>query len=70
MKVAILICDAGDGSAYLNWFKDVALAKSVCNKHEEYYMNEGSPEIIEVPDGWSPPSGFSDSVFSDDEEEE
>jgi len=70
MKVAILICDAGDGSAYLDWFKNVELAKSISNKHEDYYMNEGSPNIIEVPDGWSPPSGFSDDMFSDNGEEE
>jgi len=63
MKVAILICDGGDGSAHLEWFKDVDHACDLASDDdycESYGINEGSPEIIEVPDGWTPPGGFSD----------
>lgn len=60
MKVAILICDGGDGSASLSWFKNIDLAKTLCDKYEEYYQNEGGPEVVEVQSDFNPPFGFSD----------
>lgn len=67
MEVAILICDCGDGSACLRWFRNIhlacALAEDESEEHEEFYQNEGSPVIIQVPDSFTPPGGFSDQHY-------
>lgn len=72
MKVAILICDGGDGSAVLRWFKNIELADALANseesEYEEFYMNEGSATIIEVDEDFIPPTyngKFDDKSFED-----
>lgn len=65
MKVALLISDGGDGSACIHYFKDIEYARTleVCNEHCEVFgLNEGV-DIIEVPEDFEPPGGFSDGVW-------
>lgn len=74
MKVAILICDGRDGvTAGLSWFKNIALAEALaCSEeedHEDFYMNDGSPTIIEVGEDFVPPYKFSDDDYKDFEYE-
>lgn len=76
MKVAILICDGGDGSACLRWFKNIPLAEGLAASEEEeqedFYMNEGSPTIIEVNEDFIPPTyngQFDDHSYRDFEYE-
>ncbi|WXH66003.1 hypothetical protein NDAWWUGD_CDS0085 [Salmonella phage SeKF_80] len=73
MKVAIIISDGGDGSASLLWFKDLKLADELTSDDEHcevFGLNEGGPaEIIEVPEGWEPPCGFSDKYYEPGYEE-
>lgn len=68
MKVALLICDGGDGSACIRWFKDHLLAEKLCETEEEFYQNEGDPEIITVPDDWEPRGGFDDEHYLSNQE--
>lgn len=67
MKVAILICDGGDGSAGLRWFKDLLLAERLCETQEDFYQNEGDPEVVDVPDDWEPRGGFDDEYYLNQE---
>lgn len=60
MKVYILICDNGDGSSSLHFFKHKEVAQELCDNEEEYYSNEGDPTVIEVQDDFQPPGGFCD----------
>lgn len=72
-KVSALIADGGDGSACIRWFESVdhAMALSSCDKYcEEFGLNEGSPEIITVPDDWKPDSGWDDKHFTIDSDNE
>lgn len=55
MKVALVICDGGDGSASIAYYRNLEEAKRVVEEEEEYYMNEGSFDIIDVPKDWTPP---------------
>lgn len=67
MRVALLIRDCGDGSCTTDWFKDILLADEVANNDmfcEDYGMNEGSAEIVEIVDGWEPCGGFSDQYYA------
>lgn len=71
MKVGLLITDGGDGSANIHYFKDLSYARklldcdSLC---EEFGLNEGM-DVIEVPEDFYPPGGFSDNNWELDEEE-
>lgn len=73
-RVAILISDSGDGSACLRWFKNIEWALSLADADkycEEFGMNEGSPEVIDVDDNWEPTFGWNDNDYSlEDEEDE
>lgn len=65
MKVAILVRDCGDGSVSLNWFKDHLLAEKLCQDIDNTLsLNDGDPEIIDVPDDWEPRGGFDDEYYS------
>lgn len=60
MKVALIICDGGDGYSHIRYYKDLEEANRLCDDVEDFYANEDGPDIIEVPDDFSPPGGFSD----------
>lgn len=71
MKVALLIADGGDGYANIQYFKDVEFARKLADsdKHcDTFNINEGM-DIIDVPDDFYPPGGFSDGNWEDDEED-
>lgn len=62
MKVGLLISDGCDGSASIHYFKDLEYAMALldCDAYcQDFGLNE-SMDIIEVPDTFSPPGGFSD----------
>ena len=60
MKVALIIRDGGDGYSHINYYKDIAEAERLCGYEEDYFINEDGPDVIEVPDDFAPPGGFSD----------
>jgi hypothetical protein len=49
-----LVCDGGDGSAHIRWFRDKNKVDELLdedNGHEEYYANEGCPSVeLNFPD--------------------
>lgn len=49
MKVYMLICDGGDGSASIRMFRDPEKVARLLEQ-EDYYMNEGDATVIEVPE--------------------
>lgn len=63
MKVAIAICDNGDGGAGIRWFKDILLAERLCENEENFYQNEGGPEVVDLPDDFTPRGGFDDEYY-------
>lgn len=40
-----LICDAGDGSSHMRWFRNRDKVDQVLEDDESYYANEGSPAM-------------------------
>jgi|AKYZ01.1.fsa_nt_gi hypothetical protein len=62
MKVGLLIADGGDGSASIHYFKDLIYASQLqdCDNHCETFGLNDSMDIIDVPEGFYPPGGFSD----------
>lgn len=71
MKIYGLICDSGDGSAYLRWYKNKNVVDKLLDEdsgNEEFYMNEGSPsEELTFPDDFDlEAAGF---TFSDGDDE-
>jgi hypothetical protein len=60
IKVALCVVDHGDGSAGVRWYRDINLAKQLCDNDESYCGNECGPEIYEMPIGWEPKGGYSD----------
>ena len=70
IKIYGLICDNGDGSASMHWFKAKHLVDTLLNGDPESWgANEGDPaEILTFPEGFDFEScGIS---FSDDEYED
>ena len=53
MKYYGLICDGGDGSAYISWYtKEEADKHLAGDDYETYCMNEGAyAAVITVPEG-------------------
>jgi len=52
MKIYGLIVDAGDGSGYIQFFKNWETAEKVMEEDPEaYYANEGEPSVtLNLPD--------------------
>jgi hypothetical protein len=70
MKIALVIADCGDGSATIRFFKDVDFAEKIAYHDyfcEELAMSEGGT-IIEVPDDFKPPAGWSDQDYREEVE--
>lgn len=64
MKVYILVRDCGDGPVTLNWFKDRLLVEKLCEDIDnDFSLNDGDPEVIDVPDDWEPRGGFDDEYY-------
>lgn len=60
MIVALVIRDCGDGSATIDFYKNIERACFECEEfNEDTCMNDGEPTIIDVPDGFVPPGGWS-----------
>lgn len=56
IKLYYAVCDGGDGSASVHWFKtqesaNKALSYSDDNFDDSYRMNEGEVRYITLPDG-------------------
>jgi hypothetical protein len=67
MKVYGLICDGGDGSAHVRWYRNEKKIEELLEQ-EEYYQNEGSAITLTFPDDFDlEAAGFS---FSDDDEDD
>lgn len=61
MKVALVIRDCGDGSATIDFYKSIERACFECEEfNEDTCMNDGEPTIIDVPEGFVPPGGWSE----------
>lgn len=65
IQVALLVCDHGDGSSGIRFFRDINLARQLASNgdNEEFFANEGEPVIIEVQDGFTPPGFFADDYY-------
>lgn len=55
MRLYYVVCDCGDGSSTVHWYKDEAfLYARISEDHdlydESYYSNEGQARFITVPD--------------------
>ncbi len=59
-KIYGLICDSGDGSARVVWYKNRKTVDDLLDE-EEYFQNEGSPsETLTFPDDFDlEAAGFS-----------
>ena len=61
MKAALVIRDCGDGSATFDFYKNIERACFECEEfNEDTCMNDGEPTIIDVPEGFVPPGGWSE----------
>lgn len=69
MKVALLVNNGGDGSYSINYFRDIEMAYTLANE-EECFFDSDSVDIIEVPEDFNPPGGFSDDEYEENEEDE
>ena len=49
-KLYYLICDGGDGSASVRWFKDRDVAQELSWQDENFYQNEGEVGELTLPD--------------------
>lgn len=63
MKVYLIICDGGDGSASIRYHKNLDIVKKLLDEDEEYYMNEGGYDTIEVAEDFTPPGGYDDEFY-------
>lgn len=50
MKIFYMVCDGGDGSANVHWFKSETYAKRLAVDVEDYYQNEGEVKTLTLPD--------------------
>ena len=64
MKVYLIICDGGDGSASIRYHKNLDIVKILLEDKEDYYMNEGCWDTIEVADDFMPTGGFDDEFYT------
>lgn len=62
----MLVCDLGDGSCDIKFFKDTSLAQVLleCDDYSSLFSLNYSPIIINVQDDFNPPGGWSDEYIT------
>lgn len=49
ISIYLVVCDGGDGSASVRFFKDKTKVDWLLENNEDYYMNEGRATELQVP---------------------